>query len=193
MKNKTKSLFEMSALIAGTDPNKGFHWYEWEGEKGNAMLGTGLFDSIGKGSDAASLAFIDIFRKLELEQRRKGLPFEDALFALLESLEAASRFNHEVGGYPHFIILDGKGKKHIDRLKEYSGHGAKLALEIVTAQVHGYIGIKEAKKMLTSLILKGKDFNKVEEDLMKTAPDAHALEYFLRGYKNTITTISKGA
>jgi len=189
----TKPLFEITALIAGFDPKNGFHWYEWSGESGNVMLGTGTFDSIGKGSDASSLAFIDIFRRVELLRRRQGMTIEEALLALLESLEAATRFNHEVGGYPHFVILDSKGKKHAQRLLEYSGHGAKLALEIVTAWVHGYIEKAVAVELVTSLVIERKDFIKVEEAFMKSCAQPTALEHFLRGYKNTVTHLSRRA
>ncbi|MBN2385224.1 hypothetical protein JXQ70_20300 [bacterium] len=190
---RTKSLFEIHALMAGIDPKDGFQWYEWSGEQGVVMLGTGLFDSIGKGSDAASLAFIDIFRTMELQRRRQGLKAEEALLVLLESLEAAARFNHEVGGYPQIVMLDGSARKHRARYHEYSGHGAKLALEIATAYIHEHIPRDKALALIKDLVLEQKDVLKIEELFFKATPNPAALEHFLRGYKNAISTLKKEA
>ncbi len=182
---RTRMLFETSVIIAGVDEQNGFHWYEWSGTPGNTLLGTGLFDSIGKGSDAANLAFIDIFRKRDLKRRRQGMSPEEALFAVLEALEAAARFNHEVGGYPHIILFNGRGKTHAERLRDYSGHSVKLAQEIVTAWVHGYIPKSNALRLIRELILDNRDFNDVEAEFMQATPDAQTMEHFLRGYKNS--------
>jgi hypothetical protein len=184
---QTKALFEMNALIAGVDRRKGFHWYEWSGEAGNMFLGSGLFESIGKGSDAANLAFIDMFRKRELKKRRKGLSPEEAVFSLIQALEAATRFNHQVGGYPQFVILSGAKDRHAERYREITGHGAKLAQEIVTACVHGFVRKSDALKMVKHLILDLADFNVVEDDFMRVSKNPKGMEHFLRGYKSAVT------
>ncbi|MBN1550666.1 hypothetical protein JW979_04320 [bacterium] len=185
--SQTKPIFDVEAIIAGIDPVNGFHWYEWSGGLGNIFLGSGLFESIGKGSDAANLAFIDIFRKRDLVQRRQGMSCEEALFALIEALEAASRFNHEVGGYPEMIIINGKTAKHNERFMEFSGHPAKLAQEIVTASVHGYLPKKNSLEFIKALIWGKHDHNDIEEKFFKAVTDRNALEHFLRGYKNSVT------
>lgn len=188
---KTKQLFEMHALIAGLDARNGFHWYEWSGVPGNIFFGTGNFESIGKGSDAASLAFIDIFRKRELKKRRQGLSAEEALFAMMEAQEAALRFNHEVGGYPSFVILNGHGKTHAERFREYSGHGAKLAQEIVIGWIHGYLRKTDALRLVKALVLENADFDAIETECMKVSRDANAFEHFLRGYKSSIAALKE--
>jgi hypothetical protein len=185
--DKTKSLFELDAIIAGLDSRTGFHWYEWNATPGSTFLGTGLFESIGKGSDAASLAFIDFFRKRELKKRRLGMLPEEALFSLIAGLEAAARFNHEVGGYPQFVILDAKGKTHVERCREYGSHGAKLAQEIVTACIHDYIKKPDALRLIKDLIFNGKEFALVEDDFQKISNNTQSLEHFLRGYKNSVS------
>ncbi len=190
---RTKHLFEMHALIAGIDSRNGFHWYEWSGVPGNIFFGTGNFETIGKGSDAASLAFIDIFRKRELKKRRMGLSAEEALCALLEAQEAALRFNHEVGGYPSFVILNGHGKSHAERYREYIGHGAKLAQEIVIGYVHGYLRKADAIRFIKALIIDNADVDAIETDCMKVSKDARAFEHFLRGYKSSIAAIKEEA
>ncbi|MBN1357093.1 hypothetical protein JXA40_12595 [bacterium] len=182
----TRSLFEISALIAGVDSRNGFHWYEWSGKAGNMFLGSGLFESIGKGSDAANLAFIDFFRNRGLKERRKGIKQEEALLALITALEAATRFNHEVGGYPQFVLITGEGKTHVQRYREYTGHGAKLAQEIVTAWVHGFIGKPAAMKLVKNLVLDDIDLDRVEAEFLKSTQNHREMEHFLRGYKSRI-------
>ncbi len=185
-KARTRPLSNICAVIAGVDAKSGFHWYEWIGRPGNIFLGTGHFESMGKGSDAANLAFIDFFRKRELKKRREGMSTGDALFALIQTLEAAARFNHEVGGYPQFVIIDGDGKTHKERYREYSGHGARLAQEIVTASVHGYVNRKDAISLMQELILEDGDYQVVEEKFFAAAGNSRTLDHFLRGYKSAV-------
>lgn len=186
---KTKQLSDFGVLIAGIDSKNGFHWYEWGASSGISAIGTGLFESIGKGSDAANLAFIDIFRKRELQKRRKGMTKEQALFALFEAYEAAIRFNHEVGGYPQVVILDGHQKQHNERMKEFSGQNTKLAQEIVTASVHEYLTRQDAIRLLKGLFSDNADPDEIEAQFLDSSKDARAMEHFLRGYKNAVAAM----
>lgn len=190
--SRTASMLDISAIIAGVDGENGFHWYEWESESGNTYLGTGNFESIGNGSDAASLSFINFFRNQDLMERRKGLELIEAVYILLQSFEASFRFNHEVGGYPQFIFLNDEKKKYSERYKEFGGHEAKLAFEIVTAAIHHYLTRENAYHLLDELIFKGTDFTVVEEQFFTKSVDKRAMEHFLRGYKNSITLPNKG-
>ena len=190
---RVKRLLSVSAIIAGIDEQNGFHWYEWEADSGNLFLGSGYFETIGKGSDGANLAFIDIFRQWELPRRRKGMKTTEAILALLESMEAALRFNHEVGGYPSLMIIDGNETTTTKRLQEITGHRTKLALEIVTAYIHDYLDKAEVLKMVKNLIIDGKDHESIENQMFEAAHDKSALEHFLRGYKSSLSTPRKGA
>ena len=183
---RTKQLFEINALIAGVDQENGFHFYEWSGTLGNLFLGSSPFESIGKGSDAANLAFIDIFRKQDLASRRKGLKPEEAIFILIEALEAASRFNHEVGGYPQIMLISGSPDPDAKRFVEYSGHGAKLAQEIVTACVHGFLSKAKTIALVKRLVIMNEDFFNVEKDFLAASKEPEKMEHFLRGYRNRL-------
>ncbi len=183
---RTRHLFEISALIAGYDQAMGFNWFEWDGRNGTLFPGSGNFDCIGPGSDAANLAFIDIFRQRELKKRRKGMSTEEALFALMEALEAATRFNHEVGGYPQLVMIFGMEPDHAQRYREMSGHETKLAQEIVTACIHQYIARDTALKYLNMLFLQRKDVDAVEDLFFDGTQRRSPLDYFLRGYKSSV-------
>lgn len=180
---RLKPLREISAVIAGMDREHGFHWFEWSSDSASLWTGTGNFECIGKGSDAATLALIDIFRRRQLMDRRRGMSFAEAALAILESLESALRINHEVGGYPHIVIIDGEAANHAGRYREFSGHGAKLALEITSAFVHGFIRHEDAIELLTRLIARNEEWTMLEEALFSHVTSSENLEHFLRGYR----------
>lgn len=180
---RLKPLREISAVIAGVDREHGFHWFEWSSDSASVWTGTGNFECIGKGSDAATLALIEIFRRYQLMDRRRGMSFAEAALAILEALESALRINHEVGGYPHIVIIEGEADDHATRYREFSGHGAKLALEITSAFVHGFIHHDDALELLTRLIARGEEWTSLEEALFCRVPSSEDLEHFLRGYR----------
>ncbi|MBN2056430.1 hypothetical protein JW905_16015 [bacterium] len=171
------------SIIAGYDPTRGFEWNLFEAAEGGVFVGSGSFESIGKGSDVSTLSLIAYANRKQLSERRLGFNHMEAMIELLRSFNEAARFNHEVGGYPHIIIIDGEQKERASRFRELTGDSTKLASETVAAMDFGFIDKELGWRLVEMLLFAGGAADAAEEALFAGAGDPYALEHFLRGYK----------
>lgn len=178
-----KPVLDLTVLLAGYDREKGFTWNVFSAEDGSVYVGTGTFESLGKGSDVSTLNLIAYAGRKQLSERRDRLDRMEAIVELIKSFNAAARLNHEVGGYPQLILIDGEAPDHAGRFREVVGHRTKLACEIIASLEQGFIAQEAAYPLVEALIWGDIEDLEAEKSLFEQATDAFALEHYLRGYK----------
>jgi len=179
---KTK-VFDNRGILMGYDQEFGFMLFYYDIEKLVMAFTSGGYEAIGSGKYASGMTFADLTRKKLLKERRVGFGKVEGLIELIMSAVASEKYYHEVGGYFPIVILDGKGKKHSDRLIELNDDRAKLSAEIVFSYRERQINRGDVNYLIDNLIFQNMPLDDAEEEMFKRSKNSKELEYRLRGYK----------
>lgn len=176
------SIFKNKAIIAGFDPENGFEIYSLSLMENECFFCGGIYESIGSGSDIASISLNDFINTKVLSKRRKMIDPLEGVMELIRATNACARSNYGVGGYYNLVIIDGE-KPPAERYREIMDHEARLASEIVFALDYGLLENGRASELIDRLIFHQHPFEKVEEDLRTGTGSREELSLLLRGYK----------
>lgn len=176
------SLFKNRAIIAGFDPENGFEIYSLSLMENECFFVGGLYESIGSGSDTATISLNDFINTKVLSARRKKIDPMEGVIELIRATNACARNNYGVGGYFNIVVIDGE-KPPAERYREIMDHEARLASEIVYGCDFGLLDKNRAEELISQLIFDGAPFDQVERSFCKSSRDARDLNLLLRGYK----------
>jgi hypothetical protein len=143
---------------------------------GQAMPVPTPYACIGSGSDTAEESLYSFFVNMTREDRKNVKPVE-GIAALLNATEIASKKNMGVGGTPIIAVIKD------DRIIRPSEINTKLAAEIVKASVAGVLPKEYMHQAIEDLVYNNRNYSEVNDEMLKQAKDANALNMFLRGYK----------
>jgi hypothetical protein len=178
-----RQVFETKAVIFGFDSQVGITAYHLSPENYICGYVHEGFECIGQGKYASGLSLGRDFRSRTMMMRKAGYPPAEGLFELLASALLAKDHFKEVGGNIQIVLLDRKSPTREGRYREIFDNQARLAGEVVKAQMAGLLSRDDAIALLEALVFKGKDPASVEADLFKKAGDDERLMLVLRGYK----------
>lgn len=177
-------IFLNAGIIAGYEPKEGFRIFHLSLIEHLCEPVQEIFLNDGSGRDVSMINMTDYTNNLSIPERAGDIEPVEGLFAIIDAVNAASRFNLGVGGYYNIIIFDGKAKNPADIRKEISDYRAKLAAHLVNAVFMNQIDEKKSKELLEALIFGDENFEVVFEKMMKAARNKKSLSRILRGYKN---------
>jgi hypothetical protein len=175
-----KGIFGNSQILAGYDPETGFRIFYMTERMPICEEVREIFLAQGSGRDTCDLVFTHFANTRTVRERRGEVDRLDGLIAMLQGLNNAFRLTAGVEGYPKIIYFDAKNTAN--RLLEISDGRSKLAGEMVSAAMEGFVPWKDARKLVDRVIFQGEPVAAVNADFFGTAPDARALALFLRGY-----------
>lgn len=176
------SIFKNRAIIAGFDEENGFEIYSLSLMENECFFCGGLYESIGSGSDIASLILNEFINTKVLSARRKQIDPVEGMIELIRATNASARSNYGVGGYFNLLLINGREEPE-KRYREIMDHNARLASEIVFAREYDLISQKCAMELIHMLLFEDKSFKTVEEEFCRKAKDLKKLTLLLRGYK----------
>jgi hypothetical protein len=179
---KTK-VYDNRGILIGCDQESGFMLFYYDIEKLVMAFTSGGYEAIGIGKYAAGMTFADLTKKKFLKERREGFGKVEGMIELIMAAVASEKYYHEVGGYFPIMILDGRGKKHSDRLIELNDDRAKLSAEVVFSYRERQIVREDANYLIDNLVFQNMPVDDAEEELFKRAKCSKELELRLRGYK----------
>ncbi len=170
-------------IFTGYDKNDGIQIYQIQPE--NCVLNPmpSLFASIGAGADVCNLIFAEFINKTPLQKRREGIDPIEGLMEIFWSVNQASLYNHQVGGYCHLCIIDRKNAKSGNRIRMYSDHKPKVGSDIVKAYKKGWLEKEKTKELIRELFFGDLTFEQAEEQMFKHSSNKKEMDLFLRGYK----------
>lgn len=180
-----KPLYKSRGVLMGIDQEFGFSAYYFNFDKSILAFNSGGFDAIGPGKYAAGITLGNYLNEINLHQRRENIDQIEGLFTLIHSAISAQAFK-EVGGYFIIEILSQKDNVSPATVKTIHGHQAKLATEIVTAQLLEQIEKTTAFSLLERLIFNEEEFDKIEDELFTKAKSGKILEWRLAGFKRDV-------
>jgi hypothetical protein len=175
-------IFKNKAIIAGFDPVSGFEMYTLSLMENECFFSGGLYESIGSGSDTATISLNDFINTKVLSKRRKMIDPVEGIIELVRATNASARKNYGVGGYFNIVIIDGE-KPAGEQYCEILDHRARLASEIVFAAEYNLLSYDDTFYLMNRLIFEETTFEEVEEEFMKKSSDYKKLNLLLRGYK----------
>jgi len=181
--SQARFVFLNRSILAGIGADGLFHIYSLSMIDGSVKKVQSIFHSIGSGQDTSDLVFSQFTMNKTLKQRRSNIEPADGLLTIISATNSACTNNVGVGGYFNIVLFDGQQKSAGKRRQEVSDCRAKLASEIASAYQFEFIPRKKAISLLNSLLLQGKDFHQVEQQLFASASDKESLARILRGYK----------
>lgn len=170
------------ALLIGYDA-RGFNMFCLKAELGVLSYVSTGFDVLGKGVYGSAAKFRDRLENLPLKTRRAGLDRRDGLHTLLTAALGASEYYNEAGGNFHIALIDRGGKSAAARRIEVRDARARLAREIVWAELHGFVPREASLDLLDGLVFGNEALEAAEKALFAATPNPAHLELGLRGYK----------
>jgi hypothetical protein len=176
------TIFKNKAIIAGFDPNYGFEIYTLSLMENECYFCGGPYESIGSGSDTATISLNDFINTKVLSKRREKIDPLEGIIELVRATNASARKNYGVGGYFNIVMIDGEkpaGKQY----REILDHRARLASEIVYAYDFGLLDANAICHLMNDVVFTEKPFQEVEDEFNKRAKDSKELNLLLRGYK----------
>lgn len=176
------SIFKNKAIVAGFAPDSGFEIYSLSLMENECFFCGGLYETIGSGSDIASITLNDFINTKVLSARRKKIDPLEGIIELIRATNASARRNYGVGGYFNLVMINGRetpGKQY----REIMDHKARLASEIVYADEFDMLSAENTQELIGRLIFKEEPFQVIEEDFCRKAKDVKMLNLLLRGYK----------
>jgi hypothetical protein len=176
------AIFKNRAIVAGFDPVSGFEIYTLSLMDNECFFCGGPYESIGSGSDIATISLNDFINTKVLSTRRAKIDPLEGVIELIRATNACARRNYGVGGYFNIVMIDGS-KTGQDTYKEIMDHSARLASEIVFAHDYELISHDDCLKLIDDLIIKDRSFEEVEEEFSAGAVDLKKTNLLLRGYK----------
>ncbi len=176
------SIFKNRAIIAGFDQENGFEVYSLSLMENECFFVGGPYESIGSGSDTATISLNDFINTMVLSTRRDRIEPLDGIMELIRATNACARNNYGVGGYYNIVLIDGE-KPNNQRYLEIMDHEARLASEIVYGLDFGLINRNDAREMINQIVFEGTSFDKIERQLCQKSHNSRELNLLLRGYK----------
>lgn len=176
-------VFLNAGIIAGYEPREGFRIFHLSLIEHLCEPVQEIFLNDGSGRDMSMVLMTEYTNNLSIPERRGDIDPVEGLFAMINAVNAASRFNLGVGGYFNIILFDGKAEEAQNIRTEISDFRAKLASHIVHAAYLGILTENKAKDLLGELIFEKVSFERVFNSMMKQARNEKKLSRMMRGYK----------
>jgi len=176
------SIFKNKAIVAGFDPVNGFEIYSLSLMDNECFFCGGLYESIGSGSDIASISLNDFINTKVLSIRRTQIDPTEGVIELIRATNACAGRNYGVGGYFNIVLIDGR-KPSGEAYTEIMDHSARLASEIVFAGGYELIDHDDMMSLIRKLVFDGAPFKEVDAEFCKKAKDLKKMSLLLRGYK----------
>lgn len=142
-----------------------------------------LFVSIGAGADVCNLIFAELLNRTPLQQRREGIDPVEGLVELFWSINQASLYNHQVGGYCHLCIVDKNSPDSGKKVRMFSDHIPKIGSDIVKAYKKGWLNKADTFSLMKGLFFEELSFEDAEKYMFKYTTDPKEMDLYLRGYK----------
>jgi hypothetical protein len=175
-------IFKNKAIIAGYDPVNGFEIYTLSLMENECFYSGGLYESIGSGSDTATISLNDFINTKVLSKRRKNIDPVEGIIELVRATNASARKNYGVGGYFNIVLIDGE-KPAGEQYFEILDHRARLASEIVFAAEYNLLTQDDTFYLMNRIIFEETPFEEVEEEFIRKSTDPKKMDLLLRGYK----------
>lgn len=171
------------ALIFGHDARYGICAYHLDISNGNLAFNQEAYEALGDGKYALGCSFSRLLNNVSWPMLKEGMkPVEGIYELIVAALNARECFN-ATGGNVNIVYLDGEGKGHDRRYREFVDERSRLATHVVQAATEGYVSKDEALELLDAALFADRDRKAVEKALFEAATDADALDLVLRGYK----------
>ncbi len=173
----------VEACLIGIDEQLGYSAFALKEADGVLGFQSCWFESLGQGRDGAATGFSRVLNDRFLDTRRRGEGLIPGVFILLEAiLESMDHYGQD-GGFVRYIIINGAGKTHAERVLDIHDDAARLSLEITRARRAGLLDPAAAQELLDALIFSRKPRETIEQDLFRRSADPRLLGKLLRGYK----------
>jgi hypothetical protein len=141
------------------------------------------WEAIGAGKYASGLCLGQFLNRRSILMRKQGYDRVEGMYELIKAGLTTTENFHEAGGNINIVYIDGKGTSHSGRYREIFDERARLAGEIVRANLAGILEKDRVMKLLDKLLFKSHSFGKIESELFRVSSDKRHLELVLRGYK----------
>lgn len=172
---------ENHALVIGYD-GKGINAFCLKSEIGVLSYVSCGFDVLGKGKYGSAGQFKDVLEPLTLKTRRAGFDRGLGLYSLIRGGLGSSEYYNESGGNFHLILLDRTAKGAARRI-EIRDHRARLAREMVVAEMAGLLTRDRVCPLLDELLYGGEKTAAIEKRFFAAVGNDTLLQMVLCGYK----------
>ncbi|RJR12125.1 hypothetical protein C4588_02650 [Candidatus Parcubacteria bacterium] len=176
-------VLEYETIILGYDKKSGMSSYGFSLQEPVLYLTSGPFEIRGRGKDVGEISLAKYMNRKTMKQRRDGFDIVEGTIELIKSAYDAAVYNHEVGGYFNILYLDGKAKNYSERVYELKEDPARLATEVVVANIFEELDKKSTYHIIKKILSGTENFDAIEEELFSRAGNGQNLEFILRGYK----------
>ena len=180
----SKSIFLNAQIVAGFEPQEGFHIFRSSLIAPHCEAVHEIFTCDGSGVDSTDFTFTAFANTRSIAERRGKIDRVEGLVNLLEALNMANTSSAGCDGYLKIQYINGREKNPLDRCKEIHDHRSQLALEIVKGAVHGFIPWLKTYSLVEGLIYEGRDFVEVNDEMKRAASNLNGLMDMLRGHKS---------
>ncbi|OGL48122.1 MAG: hypothetical protein A2161_02675 [Candidatus Schekmanbacteria bacterium RBG_13_48_7] len=178
-----KNIFKSRAAIFGFDQENGVTGYYLDPENHVICFNYEGWEAIGAGKYASGLCLGQYLNRKSLRMRKEGYDRVEGVYELIAAGIISSDSYHEAGGNINIVYIDSTEKSHFTRYREIFDTNARLAGEIVRAQLAGVLEKQSAVKLLDQLLFQSGNPEIVESELFQKASNKMHLELVLRGYK----------
>lgn len=180
----SKKIRESRATLAGFDAVKGFEVYDLRGESGNLAFVYEGWEAIGHGLYGAAIPLGKLLNHRDFADRLQGPPATEGLYTLVEAGLMAAEHYYQTERDFSILLMDGKGRKRHERLRELDDEVSRLVTETVMAAGRNYLRRSDALELVERLAFDGAPFEEIEAELFRRSEAPEALELLLRGYKD---------
>lgn len=175
-------IFLNALLFAGFDPELGFQIYHVDLRDGYWHKVQTCYMAEGSGRFSVDPTMVPYVEGLRVDQRRGEVDPVGGLLTLFAALNAASRHETGVGGYPTLMLFDGRPEASQSQ-RVYCDDRAWLGSTLAKAWSHGFLARSRAEALIEDLFWNDAPLAGVEERFWQSAEEPETLERLLRGYK----------
>jgi len=144
--------------------------------------GSGLKSSRGLGTDGSgsdeSDKVISSYKTSIPREETDNIDPEEGLIKVIEATNSSVKINNGVGGTISIAHISDEG------IKMPSEDNCRLASEIVSAYIEGFIDQNTVKGLLRQIVPNEGEFKKIESEFRESVPNWNELDRFFRGYKH---------
>ena len=182
--DRNTSLYkETRGELFGYDSKYGISAYHLDITNGNVGFNMEAYEALGHGKYAVETSFARFLNNVTYPMRSRGVCRVYGMYELIRAALAAREAFHCTGGNFNIVYVDGRGKNHEERYREFVDEQSRLAMHIVQACEADYISKEDMLELLNMALYEGEKRQKVEKELFDRCSNERALDLILRGYK----------
>jgi hypothetical protein len=150
---------------------------------GNVAYNQEAYEAIGDGKYGIETSFAKYLNHLSSDLRENCRDRLHGIYELIRAGLSAREAYNFTGGNFSLLLLNGDGRNHDERFREYTDETGLLLTHIVMAREADAIDYGTMKNLLKDTLFSSRNRKELEREMFSASSDPLKLDLVLRGYK----------